>query len=283
VPELPEVETVRRLLAPVLVGERIVEVVLRRADLRGPFPAGFASRLTGHTVLELHRRAKHLLADLSSRETLLMHLGMSGDFRVEQGGAAQPLDRHDHVIVRLASGAVVTFNDPRRFGSMDLVPTDALAEHPVIGALGPEPLSASFTPAVLARACRGRKAAIKVALLDQRVVAGLGNIYVCEALFRSHLSPRRLAATLATKKGEPTDHSKRLVTSIHGVLNQAIKAGGSSISDHRLTSGELGYFQHSFQVYDREGENCQTAGCGGIVRRFVQNGRSTFWCPKCQK
>jgi len=272
VPELPEVETVRRLLAPVLVGERIVEVVLRRADLRGPFPAGFASRLTGHTVLELHRRAKHLLADLSSRETLLMHLGMSGDFRVEQGAAAQPLDRHDHVILRLASGAVVTFNDPRRFGSMDLVPTDALAEHPVIGALGPEPLSASFTPAVLARACRGRKAAIKVALLDQRIVAGLGNIYVVEALHRAGLSPFRRASVIATATGAPRPAALRLVPAIKQVLTEAIERASNA-----------SYRGGRFRVYDREGKPCRRPRCTGTIRRRTQAGRSTFSCPVCQR
>ncbi len=184
----------------------------------------------------------------------------------------------------MSSGAAVVFNDPRRFGYMKIIARNALEDEPLLKGLGPEPLGNEFDAAMLARACANKKTSLKAALLDQRVVAGLGNIYVCEALFRAHLSPRRLAATLATKKAaEPTDHARRLVGAIHSVLNQAIKAGGSSISDHRLTSGELGYFQHSFQVYDREGETCKTAGCGGIVRRFVQNGRSTFWCPKCQK
>ena len=271
-PELPEVETVRRRLVPVLVGERIDGVVLRRADLRGPFPPGFASRLTGHTVLELHRRAKHLLADLSSGETLLMHLGMSGDFRVEQGGVPQPLDRHDHVILRLASGAVVTFNDPRRFGSMDLVRTDALAEHPVIGALGPEPLSASFTPAVLARACRGRKTAIKVALLDQRIVAGLGNIYVVEALHRAGLSPFRRAAAIATATGAPRPAAMRLVPAIKQVLTEAIARAGNA-----------GYRGGRFRVYDREGQPCRRPRCTSTIRRRTQAGRSTFYCPVCQR
>jgi len=272
VPELPEVETVRRRLVPVLVGERIDGVVLRRADLRGPFPPGFASRLTGHTVLELHRRAKHLLADLSSGETLLMHLGMSGAFRVEQGGVPQPLDRHDHVILRLASGAVVTFNDPRRFGSMDLVRTDALAEHPVIGALGPEPLSASFTPAVLARACRGRKTALKVALLDQRIVAGLGNIYVVEALHRAGLSPFRRAAAIATATGAPRPAAMRLVPAIKQVLTEAIARAGNAA-----------YRGGRFRVYDREGQPCRRPRCTSTIRRRTQAGRSTFYCPVCQR
>src|SRR5439155_3570961 len=191
----------------------------------------------------------------------------------------------------MSSGAAIVFNAPRRFGYMKIIARNALEDEPLLKGLGPEPLGNEFDAAMLARSCTNKKTSLKAALLDQRVVAGLGNIYVCEALFRAHLSPRRLAATLATKAGqrkgvaggEPTEHAKHLVTSIHAVLNQAIKAGGSSISDHRLTSGELGYFQHSFGVYDREGKKCQTADCGGIVHRFVQGGRSTFWCPKCQK
>jgi formamidopyrimidine-DNA glycosylase len=183
----------------------------------------------------------------------------------------------------MSSGSAVIFNDPRRFGYMKIIPRNALEDEPLLKGLGPEPLGNEFDAAMLARACANRKTSLKAALLDQRVVAGLGNIYVCEALFRAHLSPRRLAATLANKKSEPTDHARRLLMAIHAVLNQAIKAGGSSLRDHRQTTGELGYFQHSFQVYDREGQNCQTAGCGGIVKRFTQNGRSTFWCPKCQK
>jgi formamidopyrimidine-DNA glycosylase len=195
------------------------------------------------------------------------------------------------VVFHMSSGAAVIFNDPRRFGYMKVIARNALDDEPLLKGLGAEPLGNEFDAAMLARSCANKKTSLKAALLDQRVVAGLGNIYVCEALYRAHLSPRRLAATLATKAGqrkgvaggEPTDHAKRLVAAIHAVLNQAIKAGGSSLRDHRQTTGELGYFQHSFQVYDREGERCQTAGCGGIVRRFTQNGRSTFWCPKCQK
>jgi len=224
---------------------------------------------------------------------LLMHLGMSGSFRVVEGQSLvtpgqfhhpRHEDRaHDHVMFQMSSGAAVVFNDPRRFGYMKIIARKALDEEPLLKGLGPEPLGNEFDAGMLAQSCADKKTSLKAALLDQRVVAGLGNIYVCEALFRSHLSPRRLAATLATKKGEPTDHARHLVSAIHAVLNQAIKAGGSSLRDHRQTSGELGYFQHSFQVYDREGEKCQSAGCGGIVRRFTQNGRSTFWCPKCQK
>jgi formamidopyrimidine-DNA glycosylase len=183
----------------------------------------------------------------------------------------------------MASGAVISFNDPRRFGAMKIVARNEIEDEPLLRGLGPEPLGNEFDAAMLAQACAGKKTSLKAALLDQRVVAGLGNIYVCEALFRSHLSPRRLAATLATKKGEATDRADRLVEAIHTVLNAAIKAGGSSLRDHRQTDGELGYFQHSFQVYDREGEKCPTRGCKGTVKRFVQNGRSTFWCPSCQK
>jgi formamidopyrimidine-DNA glycosylase len=183
----------------------------------------------------------------------------------------------------MSSGADIVFNDPRRFGYMKIIARGAIDEEPLLRGLGPEPLGNAFDAGMLARSCAGKKTSLKAALLDQRVVAGLGNIYVCEALYRARLSPRRLAATLANRKGEPTDHARRLVDAIHVVLNQAIQAGGSSLRDHRQTSGELGYFQHSFQVYDREGEPCGTPGCGGIVRRFTQNGRSTFWCPKCQK
>jgi formamidopyrimidine-DNA glycosylase len=300
-PELPEVETVRRGLQPAMEGSKIVKAEARRKDLRFPFQKDFIARLEGQTVTGLGRRAKYLMADLTSGDVLLMHLGMSGSFRVlQEDGHTTPGqfrhpksdDRaHDHVVFHMSSGATVVFNDPRRFGYMKIIARHALEHEPLLKGLGPEPLGNEFDAAMLARACANRKTSLKAALLDQRVVAGLGNIYVCEALFRAHLSPRRLAATLSTKAGqrkgvaggEPTDHARRLVGAIHAVLDQAIKAGGSSINDHRQTSGELGYFQHSFQVYDREGEKCQSAGCRGIVWRFVQNGRSTFWCPKCQK
>ena len=316
-PELPEVETVRRGLQPVMEGSTIVRAEARRKDLRFPFQKDFVARLEGQVVTGLGRRAKYLLADLASGDVLLMHLGMSGSFRVTEGEDQKTPGKfhhprnedraHDHVVFHMSSGAAVVFNDPRRFGYMKIIARHALEGEPLLSGLGPEPLGNEFDAAMLARSCANKKTSLKAALLDQRVVAGLGNIYVCEALFRSHLSPRRLAATLATKAGprkddaagqrksvaagqrksvaggEPTDHAKRLVDAIHAVLNQAIKAGGSSLRDHRQTSGELGYFQHSFQVYDREGEKCQTAGCSGVVRRFTQNGRSTFWCPKCQK
>ncbi len=292
-PELPEVETVRRGLQPAMEGAKIIKAETRRKDLRFPFQKDFTARLNGQTVTGLGRRAKYLMADLASGDVLLMHLGMSGSFRVLResvqhapGEFHHPRNEngaHDHVVFHMSSGAEIIFNDPRRFGYMKVIARSALEDEPLLKDLGPEPLGNEFDAAMLARACAGKKTSLKAALLDQRVVAGLGNIYVCEALFRSHLSPRRLAATLATKKAEPTDHAKRLVEAIHAVLNAAIKAGGSSLRDHRQTTGELGYFQHSFQVYDREGEKCHSPGCDGIVRRFTQNGRSTFWCPKCQK
>ena len=266
-PELPEVETVRRGLQPVMEGFRIVRMEVRRKDLRFPFQRDFSPRLTGQTVTGLGRRAKYLMADLGSGDVLVMHLGMSGSFRVIKDDTQDTPGQfhhpraeeraHDHVVFHMSSGARIVFNDPRRFGYMKIIARRALDEEPLLRGLGPEPLGNEFDAAMLARACAGKKTSLKAALLDQRVVAGLGNIYVCEALYRAHLSPRRLAATLATKKGETTDHAKRLVGAIHAVLNQAIKAGGSSLRDHRQTSGELGYFQHSFQVYDREGEKCQ--------------------------
>jgi formamidopyrimidine-DNA glycosylase len=292
-PELPEVETVRRGLQPAMEGARIDRLELRRGDLRFPFQGDFAQRLQGRVITSLGRRAKYLLADLDSGDVLLMHLGMSGSFRVVSddqnvmpGAFHHPRSderAHDHVVFHMSSGPSVIYNDPRRFGFMKIFARSEAEQEPFIKDIGPEPLGNEFDAAMLAEACRNKKTSLKAALLDQTVVAGLGNIYVCEALFRSHLSPRRLAATLSTKKGEPTERAVHLVDAIHDVLNLAIKAGGSSLRDHRQTSGELGYFQHSFQVYDREGEPCKTDGCSRIVKRFVQNGRSTFWCPKCQK
>src|SRR5512135_946075 len=284
-PELPEVETVRRGLQGAMEGAKIVKAETRRKDLRFPFQRDFVARLEGQTVTGLGRRAKYLMADLASGDVLLMHLGMSGSFRVLNDDEQNPGQfhyprnenrAHDHVVFQMSSGATIVFNDPRRFGYMKVIARKALDDEPLFKGLGPEPLGNEFDAAMLARSCANRKTSLKAALLDQRVVAGLGNIYVCEALFRAHLSPRRLAATLATKAGqrrgvaggEATDRAARLVEAIHAVLNQAIKAGGSSLRDHRQTSGELGYFQHSFQVYDREGEKCLTARCGGVVRRF---------------
>jgi len=292
-PELPEVETVRRGLAPVMEGARFVEVVAHRGDLRWPLPKDFAKRLEGQTVTGLGRRAKYLLADLSSGDVLLMHLGMSGSFRItlphgeEKPGAyyherAKDL-AHDHVVFRMSSGATIRFNDPRRFGSMKLVPRAALDREPLLRALGPEPLGNEFDAAMLAKACNGKNTSLKAALLDQKVVAGLGNIYVCEALNRALLSPKRKASTIADRTGEPNERAERLTDAIKAVLKDAIQAGGSSLRDHRQTDGSLGNFQHNFRVYDREGEKCPTSGCKGAIKRIAQNGRSTFHCPVCQK
>ena len=292
-PELPEVETVRRGLAPVMEGARFVEVVANRGDLRWPLPKDFSKRLKGQSVTGLGRRAKYLLADLSSGDVLVMHLGMSGSFRVEQdSGVVTPgayyHDRspdlaHDHVVFHMSSGAKISFNDPRRFGSMKLVARATLDQEPLLRALGPEPLGNEFDAAMLARACQGKKTSLKAALSDQKVVAGLGNIYVCEALHRARLSPKRRASTIATKAGAPNERAQRLVDAIKAVLADAIAAGGSSLRDHRRTDGELGDFQHDFRVYDREGKRCPTPGCQGTIRRMVQTGRSTFFCPVCQR
>jgi formamidopyrimidine-DNA glycosylase len=295
-PELPEVETVRRGLEPAMEGARFAKVEVHRGDLRWPLPKDFAQRLQGKTVTGLGRRAKYLLADLSSGDVLLMHLGMSGSFYVfkERGrkAAQAPGDyyhkrsqhaAHDHVVFHMSSGAIVTFNDPRRFGSMKIVPRKDLDAEPLLAHLGPEPLGNEFDAAMLARACKGKKMSLKAALLDQHVVAGLGNIYVCEALHRALLSPKRRASTIATKSGAPNESAERLVAGIKAVLADAIKAGGSSLRDHKRTDGELGMFQHHFRVYDREGERCVTPGCSGTVKRIVQSGRSTFYCPSCQK
>ena len=292
-PELPEVETVRRGLQPVMEGARFLKVIAHRGDLRWPLGQDFAARLEGKTVEGLGRRAKYLLADLSSGEVLVMHLGMSGSFRVaRRRGKATPgryyherakNTAHDHVVFHMSSGARISFNDPRRFGMMKLVPRAELEREPLLRALGPEPLGNAFDAAMLARACKGKKTSLKAALSDQKIVAGLGNIYVCEALHRSRLSPKRRASTIATRAGAPTERAQRLVDAIKAVLAEAIAAGGSSLRDHRRTDGELGSFQHKFRVYDREGGRCPTRGCPGIVRRVTQNGRSTFFCPVCQK
>jgi formamidopyrimidine-DNA glycosylase len=291
-PELPEVETVRRGLEPAMDGARFVKVEVRRGDLRWPLPRDFARRLEGKTVAGIGRRAKYLFVDLSTGDVLIMHLGMSGSFYVFHAGRAAGVSNyyqqraqhaaHDHIVFHMSSGAIVTFNDPRRFGSMKIVPRKNLDAEPLIKELGPEPLGNEFDAAMLARACAGKKTSLKAALLDQKVVAGLGNIYVCEALHRARLSPKRLASTIAGKAGTPNERAERLVTAIKAVLNEAIKAGGSSLRDHKMTDGELGAFQHHFRVYDREGQKCVTAGCEGTVKRIVQNGRSTFYCPRCQ-
>ena len=291
-PELPEVETVRRGLAPAMEGARFSKVELRRGDLRWPLPKDFAHRLEGKTVTGLGRRAKYLLADLSSGDVLLMHLGMSGSFHVFRGGGNNKLGRyhheraqhaaHDHVVFHMSSGAIVTFNDPRRFGSMKLVARTKLDDEPLLAGLGPEPLGNAFDSAMLAQACKGKKTSLKAALLDQRIVAGLGNIYVCEALFRARLSPKRQASTIADRNGKPNARTAALADAIKAVLKDAIAAGGSSLRDHRRADGSLGDFQHNFLVYDREGKPC-SGGCKGKVKRVVQNGRSTFYCPSCQK
>jgi formamidopyrimidine-DNA glycosylase len=339
-PELPEVETVRRGLAPAMEGAAIETVEVRDRRLRWPIAKDFEKRLRGRTVAGLGRRAKYLLMDLSSGDVVVMHLGMSGSFRVQQPGHSgapptgpaqlgRPDDRlrgepgiqeherrkhldsgsgadapsrnderedkpgnfyhdhgklaaHDHVVFGMSNGVTVIFNDPRRFGSMKIVPRAKLDDEPLLRGLGPEPLGNAFDAAMLAKACAGKSTSLKAALLDQRVVAGLGNIYVCEALFRARLSPRRKASTVATRGGGPTDQARALVDAIKAVLNDAIEAGGSSLRDHRRADGSLGDFQHNFLVYDREGRPCP-GGCKGTVRRFTQNGRSTFWCPSCQK
>lgn len=287
-PELPEVETVRRGLAPVMEGASVKKVEVRDRRLRWPIAKDFEKRLTGKTIDGLGRRAKYLLADLSSGDVLIMHLGMSGSFRVGQD--AKPglyyherskSTAHDHVVFHLSNGATVTFNDPRRFGSMKLLARAKLEHEPLLRSLGPEPLGNEFDAAMLAAACAEKKTSLKAALSDQRVVAGLGNIYVCEALFRARLSPKRIASTIADRNGKPNQRAQALVEAIKAVLNDAIKAGGSSLRDHRRADGSLGDFQHNFLVYDREGEPCPN--CKGKVKRIVQTGRSTFYCPRCQK
>lgn len=298
-PELPEVETVRRGLAPVMEGRRILVALARRPDLRWPLPERFAARLTGRTVQSLDRRAKYLMADIGPDETgadevLVMHLGMSGSFRIEPdagvpetpGDFVMPRSRlaaHDHVVFRMEGGVEVVYNDPRRFGAMLLVPRDGLGAHPLFRDIGPEPLQADFDAAHLARALAGRRTSLKAALLDQKVVAGLGNIYVCEALHRAGLSPERSATSLTSQTGRPTRLIVHLVETIRSVLEEAIAAGGSTLRDHAQVDGTLGYFQHTFRAYDREGGVCSTPGCRGTIARLVQSGRSTFYCAACQR
>lgn len=282
-PELPEVETVRRGLVPVMEGRRLISVEQRRPDLRWPFPDRFAERLTGTKVVRLRRRSKYLLADLGSGEVLLIHLGMTGRMLIE--GAVQGefehdvsiLPQHDHVVFRLEGGVTVTFNDVRRFGAMDLVAAGEEGTHRLLAGLGPEPLGNAFGPDLLETRFKGRRAPVKALLMDQRIVCGLGNIYVCEALWRARIAPARAAGRISRARLED------LAAAIRAVLAEAIEAGGSSLRDYRQASGELGYFQHSFSVYGREGEACRREGCGGVVRRMVQSGRSTFHCPICQR
>jgi formamidopyrimidine-DNA glycosylase len=282
-PELPEVETVRRGLAPVMEGQVIARAQVNRPDLRWPFPPLMGDRLTGRRVMALRRRSKYILADLDSGESLLIHLGMSGRMLV----SGDPLGRfvhdhpaaekHDHVVLDMANGARVTFNDPRRFGAMDLLETATAEQHKLLSVIGPEPLGNDFNEPYLVATLKGRNTPIKSALLDQRIVAGLGNIYVCEALFRARISPRRKAGQIAAQR------VAALVPIIRQVLSDAIEAGGSSLRDFRQADGELGYFQHSFDAYGREHEPCRAPGCTGRIARIVQAGRSSFYCPLCQR
>jgi formamidopyrimidine-DNA glycosylase len=290
-PELPEVETVRRGLQPVLEGHRIVRAETRRLDLRVPFPANFAARLKGRQVTRLWRRAKYLLAEMDNGETLVIHLGMSGRMSVHTPATRPELgvhgleivrevasSSHDHVVIETDAPAQIVFTDPRRFGLMILIETKLLGAHPLLASLGPEPLSKKLNPAYLDTAFKKKRTPIKSALLDQRVIAGVGNIYACEALFRAGVSPKRLAINVHLKSLDA------LAISIKAVLREAIAAGGSSLRDHKRVNGELGNFQHNFAVYGREGQPCP-AGCGSgsTIKRIVQAGRSTFYCPRCQK
>jgi formamidopyrimidine-DNA glycosylase len=284
-PELPEVETVRRGLAPIFEGARLARVEARRENLRFPFPDGFVQNLTGRTVLSLGRRAKYLLASLDNAETLVMHLGMSGSFRIEADVVETPGDfhharskdpTHDHVVFHFESGARVVYNDPRRFGFMTLIDTAALDVHPLFANIGVEPLSEAFDAERLEEILAGARTPLKSALLDQRRIAGLGNIYVCESLHRARLSPLREAGSVSRVK------MKALHRAIRQVLEEAIEAGGSTLRDHRQADGALGYFQHNFAVYDREGVACEHKGCAGAITRVVQGGRSTFYCATCQ-
>lgn len=275
-PELPEVETVRRGLVPVLEGRVLAKVEQRRPDLRWPIPSGFVECLTGRRVERLERRAKYLLWYLEDETVMLLHLGMSGKIQISDARPAE-LDKHDHLVFTTDDGTVIRFNDARRFGMVDLATAVGLNQHKLLAGLGPEPLGNAFNGPMLAAAFEGRRSPVKAALLDQRVVCGLGNIYVCEALHMSGISPLRLAANVQGKRTE------RLTAAIREVLAAAIEAGGSSLRDHQQVTGELGYFQHRFKVYDREDEPCPRDGCPGTVRRIVQSGRSTFYCARCQR
>jgi formamidopyrimidine-DNA glycosylase len=274
-PELPEVETVRRGLALKMTGRRIVQVELRRQDLRRPFPPMLARTLTGAKIGALRRRGKYILIELDADGTLLLHLGMSGRITAGPGGAPHAL--HDHVVLTLDDGTVVRFNDARRFGLLDYMRRGEESAHPLLAGMGPEPLEPGFDGRYLAQKLAGKMTPIKAALLDQRVVAGLGNIYVCEALYRAGLSPRRLAATVTGGRAD------KLTAAIRATLSDAIEAGGSSLRDYVQADGELGYFQHHWAVYGREGEPCPGCTCAEGVRRIVQSGRSTFFCAKKQR
>lgn len=281
-PELPEVETVRRGLLPVMEGQVIQLAQVNRPDLRWPFPPRMAERLTGARVTALRRRSKYILADLSTGETLLIHLGMSGRMLISGAVVGEfhhhhpAPEKHDHVVLDMEGGARVTFNDARRFGAMDLLDTAGADRHPLLADIGPEPLGNGFSDSYLVARLVGKNAPIKSALLDQHLVAGLGNIYVCETLYRARLHPARKAGDLTPAQ------VASLVPVIRSVLAEAIEAGGSSLRDYRQADGELGYFQHSFQVYGREGQPCVTPGCGSVIARMVQSGRSSFFCPTCQ-
>ncbi|MGD9295673.1 MAG: bifunctional DNA-formamidopyrimidine glycosylase/DNA-(apurinic or apyrimidinic site) lyase [Roseobacter sp.] len=282
-PELPEVETVRRGLTPAMEGVVIDRADVNRPDLRWPFPPDMAARLTGRRVERLRRRSKYILADLDSGETLLIHLGMSGRMLVSGDPLGQfvhdhpAAQKHDHVVLHMANGARITFNDPRRFGAMDLMQTASGESHKLLSMLGPEPLGNAFNEAHLIQAFKGRMSPVKSVLLDQRIVSGLGNIYVCEALFRAKIHPKRKAGKIGKER------VRDLVPIIRNVLSEAIEAGGSSLRDFRQADGELGYFQHSFDVYGREGEPCRTENCPNVIRRIVQSGRSSFYCAQCQR
>lgn len=275
-PELPEVETVRRGLAPFLEGRRLVHVEQRRPDLRWPLPPDFVPRLLGRRIVALRRRAKYLLAEIEDGTVLIAHLGMSGRMLITQGRPAA-LEKHDHIVLATEDDVWLRFNDARRFGSMDLATLETLDSHKLLAGLGPEPLSNAFNGPALAAALAGKRTPIKAALLDQKVVAGIGNIYACEALYRAGLSPRRLAATVQGGRAE------KLATAVKQVLAEAIESGGSTLRDYRQADGELGYFQHSFKVYDREGLACAAIDCGRPLLRLVQSGRSTFYCARCQR
>ena len=294
-PELPEVETVRRGLAPVMEGETITHAEIRRKNLRFDFPERLAERLTDRQIISLGRRSKYLLADLNDTNVLVMHLGMSGSFRVVEAEEAHligedsfhrvrgRLPQHDHVALHLGSGAVILYNDPRRFGFFDLIPRAKLADHPYFAKMGVEPVGNMLDADFLAGRFESKKTPLKTALLDQHIIAGLGNIYVCEALYRSGLDPKRSAGSLVTQKGKPSAKLRLLTDEIRATIAEAIEAGGSTLRDHTRADGSLGYFQHRFKVYDREGDPCPKATCSGIIERFTQSGRSTFFCPKCQR
>ena len=293
-PELPEVETVRRGLEPILVGNAFASVEQRRPDLRFPLPQRFGERLTGRRIEALDRRAKYLLARLDDGEVLVMHLGMTGRFSIDKANGAvaapghfahpkKPIPKHEHIVFHLGDGSAVRYSDVRRFGLMDLVPAAALDSHALFKGLGVEPLGEALNPSWLAAKLKGKATSIKAALLDQRLIAGLGNIYACETLYRARVSPLKLASTVASKTGKPTAQTGALTASIRAVLNEAIKAGGSSLRDYAGADGKLGRFQHRFKVYGREGKPCPRKGCGGTVRRVVQGGRSTFYCATCQR